>query len=189
MAKLIYSAITSLDGYIADEDGNFDWAEPDEEVHTFVNDLERPVGTYLYGRRLYEVMLAWETMDLADQPPFIQDFADIWRAADKIVYSKTLETVASSRTRIERDFDPEAVRRMKATARRDLTVGGAELAAHAFKAGLVDECHLFLAPIGVGGGTQSLPDDVRLELELLDERRFGNGMVHLRYRITHSAER
>jgi len=183
MAKLIYSAITSLDGYIADEDGNFDWAEPDEEVHTFVNDLERPVGTYLYGRRMYEVMVAWETADtLADQPPFTQDFAQIWRAADKIVYSTTLETVSSARTRIERDFDPEAVRQMKAAAGRDLSVGGPDLAAQAFKAGLVDECHLFLAPIVVGGGNQSLPSNVRVKLELLDERRFGNGMVHLRYR-------
>jgi dihydrofolate reductase len=172
----------SLDGYVADEDGKFDWGEPDEEVHAFVNDLERPVGTYLYGRRMYEVMRAWETLDLADQPRAIGDFAEIWRAADKIVYSKTLETVPSPRTRIERDFDPEAVRRLKAAADRDLTVGGPELAAHAFSAGLVDELHLFLAPIVVGGGKQSLPDDVRLELELLDERRFGNGMVHLRHR-------
>jgi dihydrofolate reductase len=182
MAKLIYSAITSLDGYVADENGKFDWGEPDEEVHTFVNDLQRPVGTYLYGRRLYEVMLAWETLDLADQPPFIQDFAGIWRAAAKIVYSKTLEAVSSARTRIERDFDVEAVRQMKAAAGRDITVGGPDLAAQAFEAGVVDECHLFVAPIVVGGGKQSLPDKVRLELELLDERRFGNGMVHLRYR-------
>ena len=183
-AKLIYSAITSLDGYVADEEGNFDWAEPDEEVHTFVNDLTRPVGTYLYGRRLYEVMLAWETMPLADEPPFIRDYAEIWRAADKVVYSKTLETVSSARTRIERDFDPEAVRQLKAPAGRDLTVGGPDLAAHAFKAGLVDELHLFVAPIVVGGGKQALPDNVRLELELLDERRFASGMVYLRYRIT-----
>jgi len=183
MAKLIYSAITSLDGYVADEDGNFDWAVPDEEVHTFVNDLQRPVGTYLYGRRMYEVMVAWETADtLADQPPYTQDFAQIWQAADKIVYSTTLETVSSARTRIERDFDPEAVRRMKATAGPDLTVAGPDLAAQAFKAGLVDECHLFLAPIVVGGGNRSLPNNVRVKLELLDERRFGNGMVHLRYR-------
>jgi dihydrofolate reductase len=182
MAKLIYSAITSLDGYVADEDGKFDWAEPDEEVHAFVNDLARPVGTYLYGRRMYEVMLAWETISLADQPPSIQDFAAIWREADKIVYSRTLETVAGARTRIERDFDPEAVGRLKAEAGRDLAVGGPELAAHAFRAGLVDECHLFVAPIVVGGGTRSLPDQVQLKLELLDERRFGNGMVHLRYR-------
>src|SRR5688572_30268404 len=171
----------SLDGYAADEDGNFDWSEPDEEVHSFVNDLERPVGTYLYGRRLYEVMLAWETLDLADQPHF-RDFAEIWRAADKIVYSKTLETVPSARTRLEREFDPEAVRQLKAAAGRDITVGGPDLAAHAFKAGLVDECHLFVAPIVVGGGKQSLPNHVRLKLELLDERRFGNGMVYLRYR-------
>jgi dihydrofolate reductase len=184
MAKLIYSALTSLDGYVADEDGKFDWAEPDEEVHSFVNELERPVGTYLYGRRMYEVMLSWETIALTDQPPYIRDFAQIWRAADKIVYSKTLETVSSARTRIERDFDPEAVRRLKASAGRDISVGGPELAAHAFKAGLVDECHLFLAPIVVGGGKQALPDKVRLELELLDERRFGNGVVHLRYRTT-----
>jgi dihydrofolate reductase len=184
MAKLIYSAIASLDGYVADEGGNFDWAEPDAEVHTFVNDLERPVGTYLYGRRLYEVMVAWETISLADQPPFMRDFAEIWRAADKIVYSKTLETVSSARTRIERDFDPEAVRQLKAAAGRDLTVGGPDLAAQAFEAGLVDECHLFLTPIVVGGGKQALPNHVRLQLELLDERRFGNGVVHLRYRTT-----
>jgi dihydrofolate reductase len=162
MAKLIYSAITSLDGYVADENGNFDWAAPDEEVHRFV---------YL------------ETADtLPDQPPFIQDFAGIWQAADKIVYSKTLETLSSARTRIERDFDPEAVRQLKATAGRDISVGGADLAAQAIKAGLVDEYHLLLTPVIVGGGHQSLPDNVRLELELLDERRFGNGVVHLHYR-------
>jgi dihydrofolate reductase len=181
-AKLIYSAITSLDGYIADEDGKFDWAEPDEEVHTFVNDLQRPVGTYLYGRRLYEVMLAWETMNLAEQPPFIRDFAEIWRAAEKIVYSKTLETASSARTRIERVFDAEPVRRLKAAGGGDLTVGGPDLTAQAFEAGLVDELQLFVAPIVVGGGKQALPRDVRLELELLDERRFGNGVVYLRYR-------
>jgi dihydrofolate reductase len=182
MAKLIYSAITSLDGFVADEDGNFDWAEPDEEVHSFVNDLTRPVGTYLYGRRMYEVMVAWATLTLAGQPPFMQDFAGIWRAADKIVYSRTLDTVSAARTRIERDFDPEAVRQMKAPAGHDLMVGGPDLAGQAIKAGLVDECHLFLAPIAVGGGTRFLPDDVRLKLELLDERRFGSGMVHLHYR-------
>jgi dihydrofolate reductase len=183
MAKLIYSAIRSLDGYVADENGNFDWAAPDEEVHRFVNDLERPIGTYLYGRRIYETMVYWETAHtLPDQPPFIQDFAGIWQAADKIVYSKTLETLSSARTRIERDFDPEAVRQLKATAGRDISVGGADLAAQAIKAGLVDEYHLFLTPIIVGGGKQSLPDNVRLELELLDERRFGNGVVHLHYR-------
>jgi dihydrofolate reductase len=182
MAKLIYSAITSLDGYVADEDGNFDWAEPDEQVHNFVNDLERSVGTYLYGRRMYEVMVAWETV--ADQSPVIQDYAEIWRAADKIVYSKSLEAVSSARTRLERDFDPEAVRQMKAQAGRDIAVGGPDLAAQAIKAGLVDECHLFLTPIIVGGGKQSLPDNVRLRLELLDERRLGNGVVHLHYRAS-----
>ncbi len=183
MAKLIYSAITSLDGYVADANGNFDWAVPDEKVHTFVNDLERQVGTYLYGRRMYEVMVYWETeTSIPDQPRFVRDFGEIWRAADKIVYSRTLETVSSARTRIERDFDPGAVGRMKASAGRDLSVGGPELAAHAIRAGLVDEFHLFLTPIVVGGGTRSLPDDVRVELELLDERRFGNGMTHLHYR-------
>jgi len=183
MAKLIYSAIASLDGYVADEDGNFDWAAPDEEVHRFVNDLERPVGTHLYGRRMYEVMVFWEaTRTLADQPPFMQDFAEIWQAADKIVYSKTLKTVSSARTRIERAFDPEAIRQMKAAAGRDMTVGGPELAAHAIEAGLVDEFRLFVTPILVGGGKRWLPDHVRLTLELLDERRFGNGVVHLHYR-------
>jgi dihydrofolate reductase len=182
MAKLIYSAITSLDGYVADEDGNFDWAAPDEGVHTFVNDVERSVGTYLFGRRMYEVMVAWETMPLGDQPPVVRDFAEIWRAADKVVYSKTLQTVSSARTRTERDFDAEAVRRMKVTARRDISVGGPNLAAQAIEAGLVDECHLYFTPIVVGGGTRSLPNDVRVKLELLDERRFGNGVVHLHYR-------
>jgi dihydrofolate reductase len=184
MAKLIYSVITSLDGYVADEEGKFDWGEPDEEVHAFVNDLERPVGTYLYGRRMYEVMAAWETIPLADEPPFIRDFAEIWQAAEKIVYSKTLDTVSTPRTRIERDFDPAEVRQMKATEGRDLIVGGPDLAAQAITAGLVDEWHLVLAPIVVGGGNQSLPDGVRLDLELLDERRFRNGMVYLSYGIT-----
>jgi dihydrofolate reductase len=183
MAKLIYSAITSLDGYVADEDGNFDWAAPDEEVHSFVNELERPVGTYLYGRRMYEVMAYWETADTGTgQPAPFRDFAEIWQGADKIVYSRTLEGVSSARTRIERDFDAEAVRQLKATAERDLGVGGPGLAAQAIEAGLVDELQLFLTPIVVGGGIQALPDGVRVELELLDERRFGNGTVYLRYR-------
>jgi dihydrofolate reductase len=183
VAKLIYSAITSLDGYVADEDGKFDWAAPDEEVHSFVNDLERRVGTYLYGRRLYEVMVAWETMDtVPDQPSVVRDYAAIWQAADKIVYSKTLETVSSARTRLERAFDPESVREMKASAGQDISVGGPDLAAQAIGAGLVDEFHLFLTPIVVGGGKQSLPDNVRMKLELVDERRFGNGVVHLHYR-------
>jgi dihydrofolate reductase len=184
VAKLIYSAIASLDGYIEDEDGKFDWAEPDEEVHAFINDLERPVGTYLYGRRLYEIMVGWETEPgLTDQSPVMRDFAETWRAAEKIVYSKTLGAVSTARTRIERDFDPEAVRQLKAAAGRDITVGGPDLAGQMFKAGLVDEVHLFVAPVVVGGGKQSLPDNVRLELELLDERRFARGMVHVRYRI------
>ena len=183
-AKLIYSAITSLDGYVADVNGNFDWAAPDEELHTFVNDLERPVGTYLYGRRMYEVMVYWEAEPPADQPQFVRDFAEIWRSADKIVYSKTLQTVSSARTRIERDFDPESVRQMKATAGRDLTVGGPDLADQAIRAGLVDEFQLFVAPVVIGGGKQSLRNDVRLGLELVDERRFASGVVHLRYRIS-----
>jgi dihydrofolate reductase len=183
MVKLIYSAITSLDGYVADEDGNFDWAAPDEELHTFVNKLERPIGTYLYGRRMYEVMVYWETAPtVGDQSPVEQDYAEIWQGADKVVYSTTLEAVSSARTRIERAFDPEAVRQMKASSVRDITVGGPDLAAQAIKAGLVDEYHLFVAPIVVGGGTQSLPKEVLLKLELLGERRFGNGVVHLHYR-------
>lgn len=184
MAKLIYAAITSLDGYVADEQGTFDWAAPSEEVHTFVNDLLRPAGTHLYGRRMYEVMRAWETWGTgADEPPVVRDFATIWRAADKIVYSRTLEAVSSARTRIERTFDPEEIRRLKALTERDITVGGPELAAQAIKAGLVDECHLFVTPVLVGAGNPALPHNVRLALELLDVRRFGNGAVHLHYRI------
>jgi dihydrofolate reductase len=183
MARLIYSAIMSLDGFVADEEGNFDWAAPDEEVHTFVNDLERPIGTYLYGRRMYEVMVAWEAAPtVAGQPRFVQDFAEIWRAADKIVYSRTLQDVSSARTQLARDFDLAAVRQMKATASRDITVGGPDLAAQAIRASLVDEYHLFVAPIVVGDGTRALPAGVRLPLELLGERRFANGVVHLHYR-------
>ncbi len=185
MSRLIYAAIASLDGYIADAEGNFDWAAPDEEVHAFVNDLVRPVGTYLYGRRMYEVMMFWEAADaLADEPPAIRDYTKLWLAADKIVFSTTLAEVSTARTTIERTFDPEAIRRLKATATRDLSVGGAHLAAEAIKAGLVDEVHLILAPVIVGAGTRALPDDVRVGLELLDERRFAGGMVHLHYRVT-----
>ena len=169
---------------MADAEGDFAWAAPDEEVHAFVNDLERPVGTYLYGRRMYEVMAAWEAADaVAGRPAVVRDFADIWRAADKVVYSTTLEAVSSARTRIERDFDPEAVRRMKATEGRDISVGGPRLAARAMEAGLVDECHLFLAPVVVGGGRRCFPDGVRLQLELLDDHRFAGGVVHLHYRL------
>jgi dihydrofolate reductase len=180
MGKLIYSAIASLDGYVADTDGKFDWAAPDAEVHAFINDLERPVGTMLLGRRMYGWLTVWDTID--DPAPQMRDFAQIWRAADKVVYSRTLQEVSTARTGIEREFDPEAVRRMKAEAERDLSVGGPELAAQAIRAGLVDECHLFLSPIVVGGGTAALPDGLRWELELVDERRFGNGVVHMRYR-------
>jgi dihydrofolate reductase len=183
-ARLIYSAIASLDGYIEDEEGKFGWAEPDEEVHTFINDLARSVGTFLLGRRLYEVLVYWETIGLDGQPPFVREFAEIWRAADKVVYSTTLEAVSSARTRIERDFDTRIVRQLKAAADGDLIVGGPALAAEAFNVGLVDEVQLFLAPIAVGGGKPCLPADVRLELELLDERRFDSGFVHLRYRTT-----
>jgi dihydrofolate reductase len=183
MGQLIYSAIASLDGYVADEDGTFDWAEPDEDVHRFVNDLERSVGTYLYGRRMYEVMVAWETMPTtAAQPPVVRDFAEIWRAAEKVVHSTTLERVSSARTRIERVFDPAAARQLKAHAEADVTVGGPDLAGQALAAGLVDEIHLFVSPVVVGGGRPALPDGVRVALELLDERRFGSGVVYLRYR-------
>jgi len=183
MAKLIYSAIASLDGYVEDEQGNFDWAAPDAEVHAFVNDLERPIGTYLYGRRMYETMVFWEDVNTGpDQSAVMRDFAEIWRRAEKLVYSRTLQTASSARTRIERDLDPGAVRRLKETSEADITIGGAELAGQALALGLVDECHLFLGPIVVGGGKRALPD-IRAQLELLDERRFRNGVVHLRYRV------
>ena len=185
VAELIYMAITSLDGYVEDADGTFDWAAPDEEVHAFVNDLERTVGTYLYGRRMYETMVFWESPpDLSAQPAFVQDFAAIWRAADKIVYSRALDSVTSTRTRIERDFDARAVLELKATAASDLTVGGPGLAAQAIEAGLVDEYQLFLVPVLVGGGKPAFPDGVRLSLELVEERRFRSGTVFLRYRTS-----
>jgi dihydrofolate reductase len=184
MAHLIYSAISSLDGYIEDADGNFDWAMPDEEMHKFANDLERGAGTHLYGRRMYETLMVWETdPNLAAESPLLRDFAEIWQAANKIVYSKTLEAVSTRKTQIERNFDPEAIRQLKEASEHEILIGGADLAAHAFRAGLIDECHLFLTPIIVGGGKPSLPDNVRLELELLEERRFGNGTVFLRYRV------
>jgi dihydrofolate reductase len=184
MARLIYMAIASLDGYVADDKGNFDWAMPDDEVFSFVNDFERPIGTYLYGRRLYETMISWETVGAqAGQPPLMLDFARIWQAADKVVYSSSLAAASTARTRIERHFDPAAVRQLKAREERDLTVGGANLAAQAIKAGLVDECHLVLSPVLVGGGKKALPSDIRLQLDLLGERRFGNGVVHLHYRV------
>ena len=189
MARLIYTAIASLDGFVADENGNFEWAAPSDDVHAFVNELERSVGTYLYGRRMYEVMVAWETMATENQADVVRDYAEIWRAADKIVYSTTLGMATSAKTRVERTFDPEAVRQLKATASRDVSVGGPALAAQALAAGLVDECRLFVTPVLVGGGTRSLPEGVRLDLELTDERRFDNGTVYLGYRVNAPANR
>jgi dihydrofolate reductase len=183
MAKLIYTAIASVDGYVADADGVFEWSAPDEEVHAFVNDLERPIGTYLYGRRIYEVLKVWETLPTEDEPAVMGDFAEIWRAAQKIVYSRTLDRVQSARTRIERDFDPTAIGRLKAMEKQDITIGGPTLAAEAFAAGLVDEVHLLLTPVSVGRGLAALPTGVRLGLELLDQRRFGSGVVHLHYAV------
>ena len=177
---LIYAMIASLDGYVEDESGRFDWAAPDEEVHAFVNELERPIGTYLYGRRMYETMVAWETMD--DEHPVMRDFAELWRAAEKIVYSRSLESASSARTRVEHDFDAGAVRRLKESAQGDIGIGGPELAGQAIAAGLVDECHLILVPVLVGGGKRAFPDGVRVDLELLDERSFAGGAVYLRYR-------
>ena len=183
MAKLTYSAIASLDGYIEDADGNFDWAEPDEEVHAFCNGLERSIGTYLFGRRMYEVMRAWEDLDTPDQPPLAREFAKGWLSSDKVVYSTTLDTVTTARTRLERSFDPDAVRAMKATATRDISISGPNLAAAAFKAGLIDEVHHFFTPIIVGGGKRALPDGVRMKFELLEERPFGGGTVYVRYAV------
>jgi dihydrofolate reductase len=184
MAKLIYAAIASLDGYTEDVSGGFEWAAPDEQVHAYVNDLERPIGTYLYGRRMYETMRFWETEgDGSDDGEVSADYARIWRATDKIVYSTTLAAATTARTRVERDFDAAEIGRLKDASERDLTVGGPTLAAAAFRAGLVDECHLFLHPIIVGGGKGALPDDVRIRLELLDERRFRSGVVHLHYTV------
>ena len=184
MARLIYSAICSLDGYVEDERGKFDWAAPDEEVHAFVNELERPVGTYLYGRRMYETMVYWETVSTGDdQPAVSREYARIWQATEKLVYSRSLQAVSSARTRIEREFVPDAIRELKRSSPKDITVGGAGLAAEALAAGLVDECHLFLGPVVVGGGKRALPDKIRLRLELLDERRFASGVIHLRYRL------
>ena len=189
MARLIYSMLASLDGYVADGQGNFDWAAPDEEVHAFVNDLSRPIGTFLLGRRMYDVLVAWETMETDGEPAVIRDFAGVWHATDKIVYSTSLATVTSARTQLERAFDAEAVRRMKAESPHDLSVGGPHLAAEAMRAGLVDEYQLILMPVVVGGGTSLLPEDVRRDLELLDERRFANGAVYLRYRDRGSPRR
>ncbi len=183
MGRLIYSAITSLDGYVEDAQGHFGWGEPDEEVLSFLNDLERPVGTYLYGRRMYETMRYWETAPVDDSvPAATRDWARIWQAADKVVYSRTLEAPSDARARVERDFDPDAVRRLKATVSRDLTVGGADLAGQAIRAGLVDELQVFVVPVVLGGGKGWLPKDVRLDLELQGSSPFTSGVVFLRYR-------
>lgn len=181
MAKLIYTSIASLDGYVEDAAGNFDWAAPDEEVHAFVNDLEREVGTHLYGRRMYEMMVYWETDD--DQAAVARDYAEIWRAAEKVVYSRTLQAVSSKRTRIEHEFDRDAIERMKQTSGSDISIGGAELAGQAIAAGLVDELQLLLVPVLVGGGKRALPNDVRVQLEMLEERRFDSGVMYLRYDV------
>ena len=183
MTKLIYSAIASLDGYVEDEQGRFEWAAPDDEVFAFINDIERPIGVYLYGRGMYETMVFWET-EGSDQSAVMRDFAEIWRAAEKIVYSRTLQTVSSARTRFERDLDTDAIHRLKGTSESDISIGGAELAGQAMAAGLVDELHLFLVPIVVGGGKPALPGNVRAQLELMDERRFRSGVVHMHYRIS-----
>ena len=183
MGRLVYSALTSLDGYVADVDGSFDWAVPDDEVHAFVNDKERSLGTHLYGRRLYEVMRAWQDVPVDRGPEATRDYAGIWQAADKVVYSGTLDAVSTRRTRLERDFDPVAVRALKESTERDVGVGGPGLAGAALRAGLVDELHQLVSPVVVGGGTPWLPDGLRLDLELVDQRRFGNGVVHLHYRV------
>jgi dihydrofolate reductase len=185
MAKLIYSAIASLDEYVEDEQGKFDWAAPDDELHAFVNDLERPISTYLYGRRMYETMVFWETVATgADQPAVVRDYAQLWRRAEKIVYSRTLQAVSSAKTRIERDLDPDAIHEVKQASADDITIGGAELAGQAMSQRLVDECHLFLWPILVGGGKRAFPNGIRTQLELLDERHFRSGVVYLRYQFT-----
>ncbi len=181
MAKLIYSTLASLDGYNVDADGSFDWAAPDDEVHRFVNELSRPIGTLLLGRGMYDVLAVWDTMELSSEPEPMRDFQRIWKAADKVVYSRTLQPPQAPRTRLEREFDPEGVRALKATADRDLGIGGPKLAAHALRAGLVDELQLFLSPVIVGGGNRALPDELQLGLQLQAERRFGNGTVYLQY--------
>lgn len=183
MGRLIYIANTSLDGYTEDREGRFDWSTPEEGYFSFVTSLVRATGTHIYGRRMYQSMMVWESdPTLAAESPLRRDFAELWQSADKIVYSRTLEAASTRRTQIERNFDPEAIRQLKEAVGQDILIGGPELAAHAFRAGLVDECHLFISPIILGGGKPALPDDVRLELELLEERRFENGVVYLGHR-------
>lgn len=184
MAKLIYIAITSLDGFIEDADGDFDWSAPDPEMHAFINELIRPAGTYLYGRRMYETMAVWQAVGTepgAEVPPAELDFAELWRAADKVVYSRTLDAVSTPRTRVEREFDATGVQRMKDTADRELAIGGPDIARPAFAAGLIDDIHLFVQPLVVGGGKPGLPRGPRFDLELRDERRFASGVVYLHY--------
>lgn len=183
MAKLVYSVMMSLDGFVADVDGQFDWAVPDDEVHAFVNDLERPIGTYLYGRRMYETMRYWENVpELDAQPGVVVDYASIWRSADKVVYSTTLTSVDTARTRIEPTFDRDGIKKLKHSSQQDISIGGPTLASHALEAGLVDECHLLIAPVVVGAGRHFLGDGTQaLSLELVSERRFGNGVVHVHY--------
>ena len=185
MAKLIYPINVSLDGYIEDERGNLDWSISDDEVFKFWLDFQRPIGTYLYGRRMYESMVYWETASAksGDQPEAMREFAEIWRAAEKIVYSRTLQAVSSEKTRIEREFDPDAIRRLKEASEADITIGGPGLAGQAMSAGLIDECHLLVNPIVLGGGKRALPNNLRIWLELLGERRFRSGVVHLHYRV------
>ncbi len=183
MARLVFASITSLDLYVSDAHGDFEWAAPDAEVHGYVNDLERSIGTYLYGRRMYEMMAVWETWDTSAEPPEVHDYAQQWRESDKVVYSTSLPEVTTPRTRLERTFDPDAVRALVEAADRDVSIGGPTVAAHAITAGLVDDVHLFLTPVIVGGGTRALPDDVVLDLELVDEHRFINGVVHLHHRV------
>jgi dihydrofolate reductase len=185
MGRLVFANLTSLDLYVNDAQGEFEWAAPDAEVHAFVNDLERPMRTYLYGRRLYEIMEVWDTLDTSHEPPEMRDYAEQWRGADKVVYSSSLAEVTTSRTRLERTFDADAVRALVRGAETDVAIGGPTLAAHAFAADLVDDVHLFLNPVLVGGGTRALPDDVSLQLELVDEHRFANGVIHLHHRVLH----
>ncbi|HEY4450923.1 MAG TPA: dihydrofolate reductase family protein [Solirubrobacteraceae bacterium] len=184
MAKLIYSALGSLDGYFEDADGRFDWAAPDEDVHTACNDLARTIGTYLYGRRMYETMVPWETVSAEGEPGVHRDYAAIWRTAEKIVYSRTLQKPSSARTRVEREFSADAVRQLKLSSTADIAIAGGDLAGQAIAAGLVDEYHLFLFPVVIGGGKRTLPDNVRAQLELLDERCFESGVVYLHYRAS-----
>lgn len=184
MAHLIYTTNASLDGYIEDNEGRFDWTTPDEEYFKFISNLVKEAGTYLYGRRIYETMMVWETDPrLAAESPLWRDFAETWQAANKIVFSKTLESVSTGKTQLERSFNAEAIQQLKKSVGKDILIGGAELAAQAFRSGLIDEYHLFLIPIILGGGKPSLPNNVRLDLNLLEERRFGSGVVFLRYQI------